>query len=300
MIVAAELGTSLRSTSGPAIERAGDLVALLTALTAGEVLFLDEIHRIARPAEELLYAAMEDFRVDVVLGKGPGATAIPLDVAPFTLVGATTRAGLLTGPLRDRFGSPRHMDFYEAADLERVLHRSAGLLGVALTDDGAEEVAGRSRGTPRIANRLLRRVRDFAEVRADGVVTRDVAQAALARLRRRHAGSGPVGPGGARGAVPQVRRRSGGSLHAGRGGGGGAGHGRGGRRTLPGARGVAGAHAAGSGRDAGRLVAPRSLTAGPGRDADAVRRVIAGSIGAVSVPPVRPGSGRPEPGRSVS
>jgi Holliday junction DNA helicase RuvB len=180
MIVSAELGTSMRSTSGPAIERAGDLVAMLTALSPGEVLFLDEIHRIARPAEELLYAAMEDFRVDVVLGKGPGATAIPLDVAPFTLVGATTRAGLLTGPLRDRFGFTAHMDFYEAADLERVLHRSAGLLGVSLTDDAAVEVASRSRGTPRIANRLLRRVRDFAEVRAQGVVTRDVARAALA------------------------------------------------------------------------------------------------------------------------
>jgi Holliday junction DNA helicase RuvB len=210
MIVAAELGTTMRSTSGPAIERAGDLVAMLTALSPGEVLFLDEIHRIARPAEELLYAAMEDFRVDVVLGKGPGATAIPLDVAPFTLVGATTRAGLLTGPLRDRFGFTAHMDFYEAADLERVLHRSAGLLGVSLTDDGAVEVASRSRGTPRIANRLLRRVRDFAEVRAEGVVTLDVARAALAvydvdalgldRLDRavlealvRKFGGGPVG-----------------------------------------------------------------------------------------------------------
>lgn len=179
MIVAAELGAALRMTSGPAIERAGDLVAILTALSPGEVLFLDEIHRIARPAEELLYAAMEDFRVDVVLGKGPGATAIPLDVAPFTLVGATTRAGLLTGPLRDRFGFTGHMDFYDRPELELVLRRSATLLGVRLTDDGGEEVAGRSRGTPRIANRLLRRVRDYAEVRVDGVVTREVARAAL-------------------------------------------------------------------------------------------------------------------------
>jgi Holliday junction DNA helicase RuvB len=166
-------------TSGPAIERAGDLVAILTALTPGEVLFLDEIHRIARPAEELLYAAMEDFRVDVILGKGPGATAIPLDVAPFTLVGATTRAGLLTGPLRDRFGFTAHLDFYDPDELAQVLTRSAGLLGVRLTVDGAAEVAGRSRGTPRIANRLLRRVRDYAEVRADGVVSREVARAAL-------------------------------------------------------------------------------------------------------------------------
>ena len=135
------------------------------------MLFIDEIHRIARPAEELLYMAMEDFRVDVVVGKGPGATAIPLELAPFTLVGATTRAGLLTGPLRDRFGFTGHMDFYDTAELEQVLRRSAALLGVELRDDGAAEIAGRSRGTPRIANRLLRRVRDYAEVRADGVVT---------------------------------------------------------------------------------------------------------------------------------
>jgi len=179
MIIAVELAANIRVTSGPAIERAGDLAAILTNLAAGDVLFIDEIHRIARPAEELLYVAMEDFRVDVIVGKGPGATAIPLDVEPFTLVGATTRSGLLTGPLRDRFGFVGHMDFYQEADLERVLHRSAGILGVPLRPDGAEEIAGRSRGTPRIANRLLRRVRDFAEVRADGVVDRPVAQAAL-------------------------------------------------------------------------------------------------------------------------
>jgi Holliday junction DNA helicase RuvB len=179
MIIAQELAVPLRVTSGPAIERAGDLVAIVTALSPGEVLFLDEIHRIARPAEELLYAAMEDFRVDVILGKGPGATAIPLDVAPFTLVGATTRSGLLTGPLRDRFGFTAHLDFYEPDELSSIITRSAALLNVKLTADGAEEVAHRSRGTPRIANRLLRRVRDFAEVRADGVVTREVARAAL-------------------------------------------------------------------------------------------------------------------------
>jgi Holliday junction DNA helicase RuvB len=179
MIVAGELGAGLRITSGPAIERSGDLAAMLTALVPGEVLFIDEIHRIARPAEELLYAAMEDFRVDVVLGKGPGATAIGLDVAPFTLVGATTRSGLLTGPLRDRFGFTAHMEFYTDDELVRVLARSASLLGVRLTDEGAAEVARRSRGTPRIANRLLRRVRDYAEVRADGVVTLEVARAAL-------------------------------------------------------------------------------------------------------------------------
>jgi Holliday junction DNA helicase RuvB len=179
MIIAAELGAPIRVTSGPALERAGDLVALLTSLGEGEVLFIDEIHRIARPAEELLYMAMEDFRVDVVIGKGPGATAIPLDLAPFTLVGATTRAGLLTGPLRDRFGFTAHMEFYEPADLEQVIRRSAALLGVDLRDDGAAEIAGRSRGTPRIANRLLRRVRDFAEVRAEGIVDRATAQEAL-------------------------------------------------------------------------------------------------------------------------
>jgi Holliday junction DNA helicase RuvB len=179
MIIAAELGAPFRLTSGPAIERAGDRAALLTSLGEGEVLFIDEIHRIARPAEELLYMAMEDFRVDVMVGKGPGATAIPLELAPFTLVGATTRAGLLTGPLRDRFGFTGHMDFYEVPELEQVLGRSAQLLDVRLTPDGGTEIAGRSRGTPRIANRLLRRVRDFAEVRADGLITAEVAHAAL-------------------------------------------------------------------------------------------------------------------------
>ncbi|GAA4927527.1 Holliday junction branch migration DNA helicase RuvB [Actinoplanes utahensis] len=178
-IVAAELGTGIRTTSGPVIERSGDLAAILTGLAPGDVLFIDEIHRIAKPAEELLYSAMEDFRVDVVVGKGPGATAIPLDVEPFTLVGATTRAGLLSGPMRDRFGFVAHLDFYSHEDLDALLHRSARILGVRIDPDGAAEVARRSRGTPRIANRLLRRVRDFAEVRADGVITEAVAKAAL-------------------------------------------------------------------------------------------------------------------------
>jgi Holliday junction DNA helicase RuvB len=212
MIIATELVTPIRVTSGPAIERAGDLAALLTSLGEGEVLFVDEIHRIARPAEELLYMAMEDFRVDVIVGKGPGATAIPLELPPFTLVGATTRAGLLTGPLRDRFGFTGRLDFYADADLERILIRSATLLGVPLELAGAREIAGRSRGTPRVANRLLRRVRDYAEVRADGVVTQAVAREALAvydvddlgldRLDRsvldslvRRFGGGPVGVG---------------------------------------------------------------------------------------------------------
>jgi Holliday junction DNA helicase RuvB len=179
LIVAAELGAQIRLTSGPALERAGDLAAMLSNLAPGDVLFIDEIHRIARPAEEMLYLAMEDFRVDVVVGKGPGATSIPLDIAPFTLVGATTRSGALTGPLRDRFGFTAHMEFYEPADLERVLRRAARILDVDLRPDGGAEIAGRSRGTPRIANRLLRRVRDFAEVRADGAVNRGVARAAL-------------------------------------------------------------------------------------------------------------------------
>jgi holliday junction DNA helicase RuvB len=179
MIIAAELGSAIRITSGPALERAGDLAAMLSNLVEGDVLFIDEIHRIARPAEELLYIAMEDFRVDVVVGKGPGATSIPLEIAPFTLVGATTRSGSLTGPLRDRFGFTAHMEFYAAEELEQVLRRSATILGVDLKPDGGNEIAGRSRGTPRIANRLLRRVRDFAEVRADGSVTRAVARAAL-------------------------------------------------------------------------------------------------------------------------
>ena len=179
MIIAHEMSTPLRLTSGPAITHAGDLAAILSGMNDGDVLFVDEIHRMSRPAEEMLYMAMEDFRVDVVIGKGPGATAIPLEIAPFTLVGATTRAGLLPGPLRDRFGFTGHLEFYEPEDLDKIVHRSAGLLGVELTDEGSVEISSRSRGTPRIANRLLRRVRDFAQVRADGVVTLAVAQRAL-------------------------------------------------------------------------------------------------------------------------
>lgn len=179
MIIATELNVPIRITSGPAIQHAGDLAAVLTSLTPGEVLFLDEIHRMARPAEEMLYMAMEDYRVDVVVGKGPGSTAIPLELAPFTLVGATTRAGLLPGPLRDRFGFTGHMDFYEAGELQQIIARSAALLGVRVDADAAAEVARRSRGTPRIANRLLRRVRDYAQVHASGVVDLAAARAAL-------------------------------------------------------------------------------------------------------------------------
>ena len=179
MIIASEMAAPLRVTSGPAIQHAGDLAAILSGLSEGEVLFLDEIHRMSRPAEELLYMAMEDFRVDVIVGKGPGATAIPLEIPPFTLVGATTRAGLLPGPLRDRFGFTGHLEFYEAAELEKIVNRSAALLEVDITPEAAIEIASRSRGTPRIANRLLRRVRDFAEVRADGIITLALSKAAL-------------------------------------------------------------------------------------------------------------------------
>ena len=179
MIIAQELGTSLRMTSGPALERAGDLAAMLSNLMEGDVLFIDEIHRIARPAEEMLYMAMEDFRIDVIVGKGPGATSIPLDIAPFTLVGATTRSGMLTGPLRDRFGFTAQMEFYDTSELTRVVRRAAGILGVSIDPQAASEIASRSRGTPRIANRLLRRVRDFAEVHADGRIDLAAARAAL-------------------------------------------------------------------------------------------------------------------------
>lgn len=179
MIIAAEMGVPLHITSGPAIQHAGDLAAILSGLVAGEVLFLDEIHRMSRPAEEMLYLAMEDFRVDVVVGKGPGATAIPIDIPPFTLVGATTRAGLLPGPLRDRFGFTAQLDYYEVEDLAEIAKRSAAKLGFDLDDESARAVASRSRGTPRIVNRLLRRVRDYAQVNNGGRVTEELSVAAL-------------------------------------------------------------------------------------------------------------------------
>ena len=179
MIIAAEMGAPMHITSGPAIQHAGDLAAILSGLVAGEVLFLDEIHRMSRPAEEMLYLAMEDFRVDVVVGKGAGATAIPIDIPRFTLVGATTRAGLLPGPLRDRFGFTATLDFYETSSLERILARSAKTLTITAHDDALHQIATRSRGTPRIANRLLRRVRDYAQIHGDGVITLDIAMRAL-------------------------------------------------------------------------------------------------------------------------
>ncbi|MCW2830249.1 MAG: Holliday junction branch migration helicase RuvB [Aeromicrobium sp.] len=179
MIIAHQLASPLRITSGPAIQHAGDLAAILSGINEGDVLFIDEIHRMSRPAEELLYMAMEDFRVDVIVGKGPGATAIPLEIPPFTVVGATTRAGLLPSPLRDRFGFTAQLDYYDTGELHRIVDRSGGLLGLDVTREGGREIASRSRGTPRIANRLLRRVRDYAEVRAGGVVDHEVARAAL-------------------------------------------------------------------------------------------------------------------------
>lgn len=179
MIIAGELGMPLRITSGPAIQHAGDLAAILSSLEEGEVLFIDEVHRLARPAEEMLYIAMEDFRVDVVVGKGVGATSIPLELPPFTVVGATTRAGLLPAPLRDRFGFVGHLDYYSATELQQVIARSADRLEVEIDAAAAGEIASRSRGTPRIANRLLRRVRDWALVRGSGHLDLEAARAAL-------------------------------------------------------------------------------------------------------------------------
>ena len=179
MIVASEMDSPIRITSGPAITHAGDLASILSSLVEGEVLFLDEIHRMARPAEEMLYMAMEDFRVDVVVGKGPGATAIPLTLPHFTLVGATTRAGLLPGPLRDRFGFTAHLDFYDEADIADIVARSSSLLNVEISRDSIAELGKRSRGTPRIANRLLRRVRDYAQVHGDGSINLEITNSAL-------------------------------------------------------------------------------------------------------------------------
>ena len=181
-IIAQEMGVSIKSTSGPVLERPGDLAALLTNLEAGDVLFVDEIHRLSPIVEEVLYPAMEDFQLDIMIGEGPAARSIKLDLPPFTLVGATTRAGMLTNPLRDRFGIVQRLEFYSNADLATIVSRSAAILGLAIDAEGAFEIARRARGTPRIANRLLRRVRDFAEVRAGGQISRAVADQALNML----------------------------------------------------------------------------------------------------------------------
>ncbi|HQR60572.1 MAG TPA: Holliday junction branch migration DNA helicase RuvB [Methylophilaceae bacterium] len=187
-IIAREMGVSLRQTSGPVLERAGDLAALLTNLEPNDVLFIDEIHRLSPVVEEILYPAMEDYRLDIMIGEGPAARSVRLDLPPFTLVGATTRAGMLTNPLRDRFGIVARLEFYTPEELSRIVHRSAGLLEVVMDAAGALEIAKRSRGTPRISNRLLRRVRDYAQVKGDGSVSADVADAALRMLDVDHLG----------------------------------------------------------------------------------------------------------------
>src|SRR5690348_8720178 len=181
-IIAREMGVGMRHTSGPVLERAGDLAAILTNLEPNDVLFIDEIHRLSPVVEEILYPALEDYQIDIMIGEGPGARSVKLDLPPFTLVGATTRAGMLTNPLRDRFGIVARLEFYTPEELTRIVHRSAKLLQVAIDAGGALEIARRSRGTPRIANRLLRRVRDYAEVKATGLVTASVADMALRML----------------------------------------------------------------------------------------------------------------------
>lgn len=182
-IVAAEMNVNIRQTSGPVLDKAGDLAALLTNLQAHDVLFIDEIHRLSPAVEEVLYPAMEDYQIDIIIGEGPAARSIKLDLPPFTLVGATTRAGLLTSPLRDRFGIVQRLEFYSVEELSTIVRRSANMLGIGMDEAGANEIACRSRGTPRIANRLLRRVRDFAEVKSNGIVTRDIARQALEMLK---------------------------------------------------------------------------------------------------------------------
>lgn len=181
-VIANEMGVNMRITSGPAIEKPGDLVAMLTNLNEGDILFVDEIHRLNRAYEEILYPAMEDYAIDIILGKGPSANSLHLDLPHFTLIGATTRSGQLTAPLRDRFGVSLRLELYTPEELQRIVIRSAGILGVEILPEGAYEIASRSRGTPRIANRMLRRVRDFAQVKADGLITREVADEALSRL----------------------------------------------------------------------------------------------------------------------
>jgi len=187
-IIAHEMGVNIKSTSGPVIEKAGDLAAVLTNLEAGDVLFIDEIHRLSPVVEEILYPAMEDYQLDIMIGQGPSARTIKLDIPRFTLVGATTRAGLLSSPLRDRFGVISRLEFYSHEELTTIVKRSAGILGIRIDPEGAAEIARRSRGTPRIVNRLLRRVRDFAEVEGDGVITRELADSSLQRLEVDHQG----------------------------------------------------------------------------------------------------------------
>ena len=264
-IAAAEMGVTLHITSGPALERAGDLAAILTKLEERDVLFIDEIHRLSRAVEEILYPAMEDFQLDIVVGKGPAASSIRLTLPPFTLVGATTRTGMITGPLRDRFGLVARLDYYDAAELESIVVRAAGILGVTLDTAGAWEIARRSRGTPRIANRLLRRVRDFAEVRGDGTIDADTAREGLAVFGVDDRGLDKVDRAILDGAVPAVPRWSGRAVDAG--------HlrrradrdRRGRLRAVPHPAGPHRPHAPRSGGHAGLLRAPRPDPAPAGR-----------------------------------
>jgi Holliday junction DNA helicase RuvB len=187
-IIASKMGANIKSTSGPVIEKSGDLAAILTNLKKGDILFIDEIHRLSNVIEEILYSAMEDYKLDIMIGQGPSARSIKLELPPFTLVGATTRAGLLTSPLRDRFGVVHRLDYYSAEELAIIVTRSASILGIEINPDGAAEIARRSRGTPRITNRLLRRVRDYAQVKADGIITQDVAEKSLEMMEVDHFG----------------------------------------------------------------------------------------------------------------
>ena len=270
-VIANELGVNLRQTSGPVIEKAGDLAALLTNLQPHDVLFVDEIHRLSPLVEEVLYPAMEDFQLDIMIGEGPAARSIKIDLPPFTLIGATTRAGLLTAPLRDRFGIVQRLEFYSAEELTKIVQRSAQILGIPCTPDGAAEIARRSRGTPRIANRLLRRVRDFAQVRGDGTITRDAAFDSMTHAQG--------GPGGLRRARPAparhhhrvLRRRPGRRRIAGRGAQRGARHLGGRGRALPDPAGLPDPHRARPHGDAQGLPAhglhPALQGAGPVRTA---------------------------------
>ena len=256
-IVAVEMGVRLHVTSGPALERAGDLAAILTKLDDGDVLFIDEIHRLPRPVEEILYPGMEDFQLDIVVGKGPAASSIRLTLPRFTLVGATTRTGLITGPLRDRFGLVARLDYYEPAELAAIATRSAGILGVTIDEAGAAEIAWRARGTPRIANRLLRRVRDFAEVRGDGTIDLAVAREGLATFGVDELGLDKVDRAILTTVCRAVRGRAGRAVHGGDQRGRAARDGGGRVRAVPHPARPADAHASRPGGHAGGLHARR-------------------------------------------
>ena len=262
-IVAAELDVPFVQTAGPALERKGDVAAFLTALEPRSVFFVDEIHRLPRALEETFYPAMEDRALPITVGQGAGARVVTLDLPPFTLIGATTRAGLLTTPLRDRFGIQHRLEHYEPADLARIVRRSARLLGVEIDDDGAVAIAERSRGTPRVANRLLKRVRDYAEVREGGVVTAPVAAAALDLLQVDHEGLDRLDREILRDDLREVLRRAGRPLDPGRRGRRGAGHDRGRLRALSAPARPDRANPAGPGRDSTRVRAPRPRTTRP-------------------------------------